>query len=76
MKILETQSAVLTNYEVLTHLTATAAKPRSTPQKHSNVNTILKEVRNLPPSTSAPTPIPIPIPISFKPILTPPPTSS
>lgn len=44
MKILETQSAVLSNYEVLAHLTATHAKPRTTPQKHSNVNTVLKEV--------------------------------
>ena len=44
MKILEAQSAVLSNYEVYTHLAANHAKPRSTPQKHSNVHTVLKEV--------------------------------
>ena len=46
MKILETQSAVLSNYEVHAHLTVTRAKPRTTPQKHTNVNTILKEVHS------------------------------
>lgn len=57
MKILQTQSAVLTNYEVLAHLT---------PQKRSNVNTALKEVRTpslpLPLLLRLPNPIPIPIP--------------
>lgn len=47
MKILESQSAVLSNYEVLTHLTTTRAKPRTTPQKNSNLDTVLKEVRYL-----------------------------
>ena len=44
MKILESQSAVLSNYEVYAHLTANRAKPRTAPQKHSNVHTVLKEV--------------------------------
>ncbi|KAM0795296.1 RNA polymerase II, partial [Usnea florida] len=44
MKILESQSAVLSNYEVLAHLTANRAKPRTVPQKHTNVETVLKEL--------------------------------
>lgn len=44
MKILESQSAVLSNYEVHAHLAANRAKPRTTPQKHTNVDTVLKEV--------------------------------
>lgn len=50
MKILESQSAVLSNYEVLAHLTANRAKPRTAPQKHSNVKTVLKEVPSPSPS--------------------------
>ncbi|KAL6715284.1 hypothetical protein ACLMJK_007549 [Lecanora helva] len=54
MKILESQSAVLTNYEVLAHLASTAAKPRTAPQTHQNVSTLLKELTDYlsPPSTS------------------------
>ncbi|CAF9934916.1 MAG: hypothetical protein ALECFALPRED_006177 [Alectoria fallacina] len=54
MKILESQSAVLSNYEVLAHLTANPAKPRTTPQKHTNVDTVIKELTDYlsPPPTS------------------------
>lgn len=45
MRILESQSAVLSNYEVLAHLEEMRARPRTTPQQHINVQTILKEVR-------------------------------
>lgn len=45
MKILESQSAALTNYEVLMHLDAVKAKPRTTTQKSQNVETVLKEVQ-------------------------------
>ncbi|KAL2042516.1 hypothetical protein N7G274_005010 [Stereocaulon virgatum] len=52
MKILESQSAVLSNYEVLAHLTESRTKPRTTPQTHSNVSTVLKEVSTCAPSES------------------------
>lgn len=45
MKILESQSAALTNYEVLMHLDAVKVKPRTTTQKSQNVETVLKEVQ-------------------------------
>ncbi|KAF6224427.1 hypothetical protein HO133_011004 [Letharia lupina] len=44
MKILESQSAVLSNYEVYAHLTAMRATPRTAPRKPSNVDTVLKEL--------------------------------
>lgn len=44
LQILESQSAVLSSYEVLAHLTESRTKPRTTPQTHSNVSTVLKEV--------------------------------
>lgn len=51
MKILESQSAVLSNYEVYAHLTAMRATPRTAPRKPSNVDTVLKEVLpSLPPT--------------------------
>ncbi|KAL9063233.1 MAG: hypothetical protein Q9161_009574 [Pseudevernia consocians] len=54
MKILEAQSAILSNYEVFAHLAANGAKPRTAPQKHSNVETVLKELTDYlsPPPTS------------------------
>ena len=75
MKILETQSAILSNYEVLSHLTATRAKPRTAPQKHSNVDTVLKEVKLPPPSSSHLTLKLTPLPPQLTGYLSPPPTS-
>ncbi|MCJ1305089.1 hypothetical protein MMC08_007903 [Hypocenomyce scalaris] len=53
MKILATQSATLTNYEVLAHLTSTRAKtslrartnPTTSSMKSPNLETVTKEVR-------------------------------
>ncbi|KAK3170650.1 hypothetical protein OEA41_002732 [Lepraria neglecta] len=59
MKILETQSAVLSNYEVLAHLTESRAKPRTTPQTHTNVSTVIKEINTYltpPPDSRSPIP--------------------
>lgn len=44
MKILEPQSAALTNYELLMHLNAIKAKPRNNAHRSQNVETVLKEV--------------------------------
>ena len=44
MRVLESQSAVLSNYEVLSHVESMRSKPRTTPQQHINVQTVLKEV--------------------------------
>ncbi|KAL2057997.1 hypothetical protein ABVK25_001615 [Lepraria finkii] len=58
--ILETQSAVLSNYEVLAHLTESRAKPRTTPSIHTNVSTVNKEINSYltpPPTPALPSPV-------------------
>lgn len=57
IQILATQSATLTNYEVLTHLTSTRAKsslrqtadPKTSSMKSPNLETVTKEVRSFSP---------------------------
>lgn len=44
VQILESQSAVLSNQEVLAHIETTRAQSRSSTPKHPNVETVLKEV--------------------------------
>lgn len=44
MKILESQSAVLSNFDVLSHIEQSRVKPRTPGPQHTNVQTVLKEV--------------------------------
>ncbi|KAA6414537.1 MAG: hypothetical protein FRX48_01286 [Lasallia pustulata] len=70
MKIVATQSATLSNYEVLTHLTSTRAKsslrhsadPRSSPMKSPNLETVTKELTDYLSPRRPPPPIPTPAP--------------